>query len=454
MAKLTSRARLNRRAAAGAAAAAVLALAACTSSSTSSGSAAAPASSGSAGAAASAASSGSGLAAGAPIVVGGIGSVQLAGEAGMDQGFEARIDRANADGGVAGHKIQFTKLYDDAGSTATDLSDEQTLILQQGAFAVAPVASVSFDPGTMSYLAAHHTPMLGYAFTPVSCGQDWFFPVLVSGCSTAAASVGSNESPWWLSAYLKTTGKSASSVKSAVVVTNSTANASETPAIEQSAKQLGSDVVYASDSIPQVPPANYTPYAQEIMNTKPNLVFVGIVYAEEVGLIQALKAAGYTGDIVSISGVAPDVFSASPSAAEALDGTYQGSPFPVAGDNTAASQQEVKDLKAIGDYDGGFSFGQSVGYWTADEFVSMLEATAKSGALTQQRFEQIVNSGSYTYTGPAGYYTQTWPASHTESTASCGSFSVLDDSSKTMVVKAPFQCYPLVKITAIPKMIP
>jgi branched-chain amino acid transport system substrate-binding protein len=448
-------ARLNRRAASWAAAsAAVLLLAACTSSATSSGSTGSAGSSATAGAPASAASSAGGLAAGAPIVVGGIGSVQLAGEAGMDQGFEARIDRANAAGGVDGHKIEFKKLYDDAGSTATDLSDEQTLILQQNAFAIAPVASVSFDPGTMSYLAAHHTPMLGYAFTPVSCGQQWFFPVLVSGCSTAAASVGSNESPWWLSAYLKITGKSPSSVKSAIVVTNSTANASETPALEQSAKQLGSDVVYASDSIPQVPPANYTPYAQEIINAKPSLVFVGIVYAEEVGLIQALKAAGYTGDIVSISGVDPNVFTASPSAAAALNGTYQGSPFPVAGDNTAASQQEVKDLKAIGDYDGGFSFGQSVGYWTADEFISMLEATAKSGPLSQQRFEQVVNSGSYTYTGPQGYYTQTWPASHTESTASCGSFSVLDNSSKAMVVKAPFQCYTLVKITAIPKMIP
>lgn len=423
---------------------AALALAACTSS--------ASGGTGTAGAGAGNNSAGA-LAAGAPIKVGSIGSVQLAGEAGMDEGFKARIARENAAGGVDGHKIEFTNLYDDSGSTATDLADEQKLILQQHVFAIAPVASVSFDPGTMSYLAQHDTPMLGYAFTPVSCGQDWFFPVLTSGCGVASAKPGINESPWWYSAYLKVTGKPASSTHVAIVLTNSTANSTDTPAIEQSVTQLGGNVVYAADHVPQVPPTDYTPYAQGIVNKKPDLVFLGIVYAEEVGLAQALRAVGYKGDIVSISGVSPDVFTASQSAAATLDKSYQGSPFPVAGDNTPASKQEVADLQAINAYHNGFSFGQSVGYWTADEFIDMLKATAKAGPLSQQNFEKVVNGGSYTYTGPKGYLTQKWPESHDEASASCGSMQVMDTPAKQLTVKAPFQCYQLVKITKIPKMI-
>jgi branched-chain amino acid transport system substrate-binding protein len=432
----------------GAALAAAVLLAACASSSGSS-----PSSSGTT----SGTTSGTvgGLAAGAPILVGGIGSVQIAGETGMDQGFEARIARTNAAGGIDGHKIDYKALYDDSGQTANDTNLIRQLIQKDQVFAIAPVASISFDPGTMSLLAANHTPMLGYAFTPVSCGVAWFFPIIGGGCYVAEAKIGGPYSAASWHSYLTASGKSAAQVRPALLLTNSTANGVETPAGEQSVLQLGMTPVFARDSIPQVPPTNYTPYVQAVLATSPNLIDVGIPYAQELSFIQAAKSLGYKGDFYAQSGLPPNLFQGSANAAATLDGSYQGSLWPTATDNSPASKQEVADLTKAGIYtSGGFSFGQSVGYWTADQFVSMLEATAKAGPLTQQNFEQTVNGGSYTYQGPAGYLSQKWPASHDGPTASCIALGQVDAAAKEVKPVVPFTCYPVLTLKALPKMIP
>jgi hypothetical protein len=150
-------------------------------------------------------------------------------------------------------------------------------------------------------------------------------------------------------------------------------------------KQIGMDPAFARDSIPQVPPTNYTPYVQAVLATSPALIDIGIPYAQELSFIQSAKALGYKGDFFAQSGLPPNLFQGSSNAAATLDGSYQGSLWPEPTDNSPASKQEVADLTKAGIYRGNtFSFGQSVGYWTADEFVSMLEATAKAGPLSQQ----------------------------------------------------------------------
>ncbi len=373
----------------------------------------------------------------------------------MDAGFEARIARTNAAGGIDGHKIVYKKLYDDSGLTSNDTNLIQELIEKDQVFAIAPVASISFDPGTMALLAQHHTPMLGYSFTPVSCGVSWFFPVIGGGCYVAEPKIGGNYSVAPERAYLAATGKAAADVRIALVLTNSTANGLETPAGEQAMKQIGMDVVFAQDNIPQVPPTNYTPYVQAVLATNPNLIDVGIPYAQELSFIQSAKSLGYKDDFYAQSGLPPNLFQGSANAASTLDGSYQGSLWPQPTDNSPASKQEIADLTKAGIYsNGSFSFGQSVGYWTADQFVSMLEATAKAGPLSQQSFEQTVNGGIYTYQGPTGYLTQQWPALHDGPTAGCIGLGQIDAAAKELKAAVPFTCYPMVKLTALPPMIP
>jgi len=56
--------------------------------------------------------------------------------------------------------------------------------------------------------------------------------------------------------------------------------------------------------------------------------------------------------------------------------------------------------EAMHAYTGTFTFGDSVGYWTADEFVSMLQGlVASGGPLTSAALEKFVNSGSTRTTG-------------------------------------------------------
>jgi hypothetical protein len=86
---------------------------------------------------------------------------------------------------------------------------------------------------TLALLAQYHTPMLGYSFTPVSCGVSWFFPVIGGGCYVAEPKIGGKYSVAPERAYLAATGKTAVSVHIALLLTNSTANGIETPAREQ-----------------------------------------------------------------------------------------------------------------------------------------------------------------------------------------------------------------------------
>jgi hypothetical protein len=77
--------------------------------------------------------------------------------AGADKGFQARIDRANAAGGVNGRKIQ-TELVDDA-STAANLTAAQDLVQNRNVFAVvnnSPFAFLAYR-----YLLSQGVPLIG-----------------------------------------------------------------------------------------------------------------------------------------------------------------------------------------------------------------------------------------------------------------------------------------------------
>ena len=388
-------------------------------------------------------------ASGSPIVIGGIGSVQLAGEVGSDKGFEARADRTNQTGGIDGRPIEFKALYDDGGSAATVLADVQQMILQDHVFAIFDAGSVSMDTAVVNYAAAHNTPIFGYDFTGATCGSAWFWPTIYGGCEAAVPKVGSTSDDVALITEMsQATHLSPAQIKFAYVSMSSPIAAASVGGADQAVVQTGAQVVYGNDALPQVPPVNYTPYAQQVLATHPNIMFPGLVYAEEIGFTQAVKAAGYTGSFYYDSGVPPDIFSTS--AGSILDGTYQGSWWPTSLDNTPASNQEVTDLKANGGYSGGaFTYGDSVGYWSADQFISMLQAAAAHGSVTPSSVKTLVNSG-YTYHGPQGYETsQTWPQSEQGVTSACMALQKVDYATRSLTEVVPYTCYPVIKITSL-----
>jgi branched-chain amino acid transport system substrate-binding protein len=103
------------------------------------------------------------------ITVGSIANVTgplSSGFAPIVNGVEAYFSMINAEGGVAGRKLNLADQEDDQGSPTIDLSVAQKLVQQDNVFAVVGVGTPFF--GGASFLAGQGTPTFGY-----SVSTDW-----------------------------------------------------------------------------------------------------------------------------------------------------------------------------------------------------------------------------------------------------------------------------------------
>src|SRR5687767_11308589 len=113
-----------------------------------------------------------------PIKVGGIADVKSF--TGMEEGAQARFERANAEGGVNGREIEFLGVVDDALQEANGLSAARAYVQNEHVDAVLPVASAGFTSGVSDFLAQNSVPYLGFGFMPGFCGSEWGYGV--NGC--------------------------------------------------------------------------------------------------------------------------------------------------------------------------------------------------------------------------------------------------------------------------------
>src|ERR1700730_3059489 len=114
-----------------------------------------------------------------------VGGLQDGNVPGIDTGFEARIARFNAQGGVDGRKIKFVAMLNDGNSLSTDLANAQELVLKEHVFAVAPIASQVLNPSSPGLFAQNSTPFIGWGISPAFCNNNWGFPV--SECEASAS---------------------------------------------------------------------------------------------------------------------------------------------------------------------------------------------------------------------------------------------------------------------------
>ena len=99
---------------------------------------------------------------GTPIVIGGVGT--LTGFAGVDDGVKARLERANADGGVAGHPIEYLGTTDDGGDAAKNDATVRELIQQKKVDAVVPVVPTNLQASTAQFMLDENIPYVGMGF--------------------------------------------------------------------------------------------------------------------------------------------------------------------------------------------------------------------------------------------------------------------------------------------------
>ncbi len=369
--------------------------------------------------------------AGGDIIVEGVAG--KADHPGTDVGFEARITRFNNEGGAGGHKVKFLGVQDDGSDASKDLSITQSLVLKDHVFAVAPVASIAFLPPSGDVLKQNHTPMLGYGSVIPFCNNDWAYGY--AGCQVTPK-FNTTTGPHLIQ---QATGMKISDMKVAVEGIALQAAVTGNNAGAETFQKLGATVVYNKNEIPVGGQSvDYTPFVQGIVGSKANIVFEVTDLANSIGLTAALKAAGYKGLIYNGTAYLPSQIGSQANIASALNGSYVLVQAPAQEDQTPAIKQEEADLKAIG-APTTVDLGTSIGYWTADEFVQMLKATAAKGPITQQTFHDVVNAGLTN--NPAqkgGNGPLMWPLYENEPMP-CASF--VEAVGNHYVSKVPFTCF-------------
>jgi ABC-type branched-subunit amino acid transport system substrate-binding protein len=355
---------------------------------------------------ASAATAGSGK---APIVVGGDGDSL---SPGIAKGFEAGIYRFNRAGGLDGRKIEFTGFLDDGYSGQTNLINAQQLVENTHVMAVVPFTSAVATGATSSFLADHKVPFIGWATNSAYLTQPtWGLPINGSQGNPDVQGVGGGASFFGATAGTSSIGK----VRMALIAENIAPGIAALDGAVNAFKFAGADVVYQGAPIPVLGTTNYTPYAQAILASHPNLVFQVLDNPDSAGLAAALKAGGYKGGIVNGVSYLPGSLASQPNVAAALNGVYVIDEFPADENNTPAVMQAKHDLVSVGQAPY-LTAGVSQGYWSAIVFEQMLRATLRAvggdpGKVTGAALQKTVNRG-FTYTDPiaGGIGTEHFPA--------------------------------------------
>ncbi len=426
-----------RRALVAALAGGALALAACSSSSTSSApsSATTPATSSSApastGTSSSPAATGTGSASTTGDIV--VGGVQDGNYTGIDKGFDARIARFNAAGGIDGRKVVLNGVLNDGGSPSANLADVQTLALKDHVFAVVPYSTQAWSASSSTLLAQQNIPYIGWAITPTACIGDTAFPV--SGCAATpnyTTIQGEKQLP-------ATIGKPAAQVKFAVIGTDNAGGAAGTKTIAFAAKAAGLSVVYAQAPVPQGGTTDYSAYTQAILASGANALYIALDFPTGVSFTAALRQAGYTGAIINPTAYVPGLLTSQKQLAEALQGSYVTADFPPQEGGSAVTKQALADLKASGQPQL-LSLGVEIGWFSADEFIAELQATAKAGPLTSANFVKTIRAGFTYNSGAGGLNGLTFPIGQSQPN-SCAGYMLVKPNG-TYSVATPYSCNP------------
>lgn len=370
-----------------------------------------------------------------PIVVGGVDAgFNFPGTA---TGFQARIARFNKAGGIDGRKIKFLGVTDDQDSPSSEQTDLQQLILDDHVFAVAPFADDIF--ATPSILSQNGTPMIGYGVSQAWCNNKWTISII--GCQQSTAGYETTSS---IRQIIKASGKPAKDLKVAMEGYDSPPAVFVSKTLAEVWQKLGAKVVFNQNQVPLTGATNQTPFVQGMMSSGANIAFEVTGSAAAISLSAALKSAGYNGLVYNGASYVPSELKSQPSVAQALNGVYVTTLLPSGYDNTPAIKQEIKDLKAIGQ-PADIEIGTSIGYWSADLLIQLLQATkARGAALTPANLAQTISKGvtvKPSMTGGNGPLS--WP---TVANQPMPCTSTVVGAGTTYKLSQKFTCYPNTKV--------
>ncbi|WP_327433320.1 ABC transporter substrate-binding protein [Streptomyces sp. NBC_01236] len=368
------------------------------------------------------------------IKVGGIVSMTTAtgySKKDTDLGAKARFDRANAEGGINGRKIDYLGAEDDGQDPAKNLAAARKLVQQDKVFAIAPMSSTTFSGS--DFLQQQKVPTFGWGTLPSFCGPTYIYGF--GGCMVPMP--GGTISQTWPEGLKQVTGGSQG--KSVAILANdSDAGTFAIRTYKQSFASAGYKVTFAKSSVPAgTVPSDWSAYTKEILRSNggkaPDAVVSVMQTPYNIGLFTALKRAGYDGVLTDPTDYDPSLLAKS-ATKQALDGVHILLSFQPFEQDSAAMRQFKEDIKKAAGKDVPLNMHMMTGYMSADLFLAIAGKAGKD--LTVASFQKA--AGAFSDTGTM-VGDRAEPKGQRQSFG-CGALVQLKDGK--YVVSAPFTCYP------------
>ncbi|MFI8519689.1 ABC transporter substrate-binding protein [Streptomyces sp. NPDC085481] len=350
-----------------------------------------------------------------------------------DLGARARYDRANAEGGINGRRIEYLGAEDDGQDPSRNLAAARELVQQEKVFAVAPMSSVTFAGA--DFLDSQAVPTVGWGTLPSFCGPKHIYGF--NGCLVPTPGGTLNQTwPEGLATILG--GAKGRSV--ALIAGDSDAGRFGIRTFTQGFRAAGFDLAYARASVPATSlPSDWSAYTKEILRSgpggkAPDAVVSVMQTPYNIGLFTALKRAGYQGVLSDPTDYDPGLL-AKDATRQALDGVVVLLQFqPFESDSPAMRRFKADIRKAAGGKEIPLNMHMLTGYMSADLFLAIAAKAGKE--LTVESFQKAAAGFSDTGTLVGD---RAEPKGQKESFG-CGALVRLTDGRYEVAV--PFRCYP------------
>ncbi|MEG3586300.1 MAG: ABC transporter substrate-binding protein [Actinomycetota bacterium] len=283
----------------------------------------------------------------------------------VEIGVQALLERVNKDGGAASRKIEILEVIDDNGEEELTLSAVQR-IAEENVFAVI-LASVGASSEVTDFLAEKQIPFFGWGFVEGFCEPNkWGFGF--NGCVNAVASGLASGIPDTSS--LRLTQIFYGRTPEVILVTTNDA--------------AGAAFVAHMQSVWDTNIVKVLEYDKDVLTSEEILDGINGIDADvlwlSVGLDKTIEikkslVSGFPGMVVDDVTYLPGILQ-SYDVASQLEGGYVFTQFPPQEEYRSATTRIMTDLKSI---DGPLIYSQaiSVGYWSADLLVSILNSVGE-----------------------------------------------------------------------------
>ncbi|MCZ7534714.1 MAG: ABC transporter substrate-binding protein [Acidimicrobiia bacterium] len=338
------------------------------------------------------------------VKVGGI--VWMGQFSGIEAGVAARLDRTNSEGGVNGRTVELVAVEDDGNDSAANLAAAEQLVRQEEVFAILPMQSSAI--GAVDFLIEEQVPFFGWGVNPAFCRNEIGFGI--TGCvSDPKLERGSNA----MGTALKQRFDGDTDKSIAILAEDNDSGRGGIVLLQNSLEAIGFDVVYAEGAVPAPPTAvgDFTPFVNSLVESDggepPDMIMLQLSTTNAISMSDALQAR-YDGLVIT------PFYDPRLVGSPAFDGHLvltQMLPYEWADENPALAQmiEDVDTYDAANGTETLHSLSVAAGYWAADFFLSVLEATGDD--LTVEKFLATVNGG-FEWEAPGVIGPSTWPENH------------------------------------------